>query len=465
MVLTEPYVDASTHKLVVTFAQALRDGERVAAVVAGDVFMDTVSKNIAAIRPTPGSFGFLVDDAGRLVVHEDVERILKPVDALVPGLDAQRLAGLAGRADMLDSQIDGRARLLVAQPVRGTRWTLVVALDLAEALAGLNSMLWTAAGGSLLVAALTVVIIGAALAAALRRLTALRDVASGDGDLTRRLAATGHDELAEIAHGFNQFVEKMRSTLLDIRRTSDQVRLASQEIATGNADLSARTEQAASSLQQTASSMEQMTGTVGQSADTARQASQLATQAAEAAGRGGQVVDEVVASIADIQDSARQIGDIIGVIDGIAFQTNILALNAAVEAARAGEQGRGFAVVAGEVRSLAQRSAEAAKEIKRLIVASGEKVESGTRRASDAGAAMGEIVASVRRVSDLIGQIAAAAQEQRDGISQVNLAVTQLDQMTQQNAALVEQSAAAASSLKDQAHRLTEAVAMFRTGE
>jgi methyl-accepting chemotaxis protein len=238
--------------------------------------------------------------------------------------------------------------------------------------------------------------------------------------------------------------------------------VASTEVAVGNADLSGRTEQAASNLQQTASSMEQLTGTVKHTADSARTANQLAGSAAEVARRGGEVVSQVVATMEDINQASRKIADIIGTIDGIAFQTNILALNAAVEAARAGEQGRGFAVVAGEVRNLAQRSAEAAKEIKSLIGSSVDKVDAGTRLVGDAGTTMGEIMASVQRVSDTIGEISAAASEQSEGIGQVNTAVTQLDQMTQQNAALVEQSAAAAESLKSQASKLNGLVSVFK---
>jgi methyl-accepting chemotaxis protein len=226
--------------------------------------------------------------------------------------------------------------------------------------------------------------------------------------------------------------------------------------------LSSRTEQTASNLQQAASSMAQLTGTVKQSADAARQANQLANSAAEVAARGGVAVSQVVATMDDINTSSRKIADIIGVIDSIAFQTNILALNAAVEAARAGEQGRGFAVVAAEVRSLAARSAAAAKEIKSLIGASVDKVEGGSRQVADAGRTMNEIVSSVQRVSDIIGEITAASAEQSEGIGQVNGSVAQLDQMTQQNAALVEQSAAAAESLKSQAQVLREVVSNFR---
>ena len=288
---------------------------------------------------------------------------------------------------------------------------------------------------------------------------ALRRIADGD------LAAPRGEPAGQGLMGELQRTrERLRELVAQVQRSTDSINTASSEIATGNHDLSVRTEQTASNLQETASAMEQLTGTVSQSADSARQANQLAASAAEVAQRGGSVVEQVVSTMGEINQSSKQIADIIGVIDGIAFQTNILALNAAVEAARAGEQGRGFAVVAAEVRTLAQRSAAAAREIKALIGASTQRVETGARLVGDAGSTMREIVDSVQKVADMIGEITAAASEQRDGIGQVNTAVTQLDQMTQQNAALVEESAAAAESLREQAGRLAQMVATFRLG-
>ena len=271
-----------------------------------------------------------------------------------------------------------------------------------------------------------------------------------------------NDEIGDLVRALGHMVSKLRASLHTVRVATDHIGTAASEIASGNTDLSQRTEQAASRVQQSASSMEELTGTVRQTADSARTAHQLAASASTVAQRGGAVVAQVVRTMDDINASSKKIADIIGTIDGIAFQTNILALNAAVEAARAGEQGRGFAVVASEVRSLAQRSAAAAREIKTLIGTSVERVDAGSRLVADAGSTMTEIVASVQRVSDIIGEISAAASEQSTGIGQVNGAVSDLDRMTQQNAARVEQSAAAAESLKDQAQRLSTVVGIFR---
>jgi methyl-accepting chemotaxis protein len=282
------------------------------------------------------------------------------------------------------------------------------------------------------------------------------------GDLSSRIGTPSKDEVGQLLGALGRMNDSLVKIVGDVRNASDSIATGSSQIATGNADLSQRTEEQASNLQQTAASMEQLTATVKNNADTARTATQLASGAAAVAAQGGAVVGQVVQTMQGISDSSRQIADIIGVIDGIAFQTNILALNAAVEAARAGEQGRGFAVVAAEVRSLAQRSAQAAKEIKGLIGESVGKVEAGAQLVGDAGRTMDDIVAQVRKVNDLIGEISSASGEQTTGIGQINDAVTQLDQVTQQNAALVEESAAAAESLKLQAERLAQAVATFR---
>jgi methyl-accepting chemotaxis protein-2 (aspartate sensor receptor) len=283
-----------------------------------------------------------------------------------------------------------------------------------------------------------------------------------DGDLSRAFTSTRNDEIGQLTRSVEQVRARLSQALDVVRASTESINTASREIATGNQDLSSRTEQQASSLQQTAASVDQMASNVKQNADAARQANQLAASASQVAAKGGAVVGQVVSTMEEITASSKKISEIITVIDGIAFQTNILALNAAVEAARAGEQGRGFAVVAGEVRSLAQRSAQAAREIKSLIGESVERVENGSKLVNDAGATMGEIVTQVKRVTDLIGEITSSTLEQSNGIGQVNQAVTQLDQMTQQNAALVEQSAAAAESLREQADKLAQAVAVFK---
>ncbi|MEO8169789.1 MAG: methyl-accepting chemotaxis protein [Oxalobacteraceae bacterium] len=282
------------------------------------------------------------------------------------------------------------------------------------------------------------------------------------GDLTSRIEVHSKDETGQLLRALKDMNSSLQNIVGQVRIGTDTIATASSQIAAGNLDLSSRTEQQASSLEETASSMEELTSTVKQNGDNARQANQLAASASDVAVKGGQVVSQVVDTMASINESSKKITDIISVIDGIAFQTNILALNAAVEAARAGEQGRGFAVVATEVRNLAQRSAAAAKEIKVLIDDSVEKVDVGSKLVNQAGTTMGEIVASVKRVTDIMGEITAASQEQEAGIGQINQAIAEIDTVTQQNAALVEEAAAAAESLQDQAGNLAHVVSVFR---
>ncbi|KVD09706.1 chemotaxis protein [Burkholderia ubonensis] len=465
-VVTPPYVDAGTGNLVVTFAvPIMRDGA-VKGVVAADVAMNAVIANVKSIHPTPASFGMLIDSNGHVVAHPDSKLTLKPVNDVSTELGAIAPASIVNASAPVEVEVGGAAKLVRALPVPGTDWYALVALDKSEATAGMRSLL--TASLITLVADIVIasLIVGAITATAFRRLSLVRQamaaIGSGSGDLTQRLPADGGDEVTDIARSFNSFVDKLQEVMQQIRDASESVRTAANEIAAGNQDLSSRTEAAAASLEETAASMEEITATVGQSAAAAGQADQRAEAASKIASHGGVVVSDVVSTMEKIEEASGRIGDIIGVIDGIAFQTNILALNAAVEAARAGEQGRGFAVVAQEVRSLAQRSAQAAREVKVLVESTVASVEAGSGQVRQAGETMQEIVTNVANVTTIISEITHAANEQTRGIQEVNRAVTQLDEMVQQNAALVEQSTAAAAALQTQAHALAATVGQFK---
>jgi len=397
---------------------------------------------------------------------------------LIAAIDAAREAYRTPRAELLKARLAGEdvsaALERDLRPLADAYLKTIVDLEAYQqanfeaALAQAHAN--AAQGRAILIAGgLLALLLGAAAAFVLSRsiTVPLRQAAEGarriaDGDLASPIESEGRDEAAQLLQALHGMQSRLSGVVANVRGNAEGVATASAQIAQGNNDLSARTEQQASALEETAASMEELSSTVRQNADNALQANQLAQNASTVAAQGGAVVAQVVETMKDINDSSRRIADITGVIDGIAFQTNILALNAAVEAARAGEQGRGFAVVASEVRSLAQRSAEAAKEIKGLIGASVERVEQGTALVDQAGATMNEVVASIRRVTDIVGEISAASTEQSSGVAQVGEAVTQMDQATQQNAALVEESAAAAASLKTQAEQMVDSVAVFR---
>ena len=464
--VTKPYDDFATKQPMVSFASpAAREGGPN-GVVSAAISLEGVRQVVTSIHPTPSSLGFVVDSHGTIVAHPDAKFNRKQVTELAPELTSGSAPALAQSDQPLEIILNDAPKLMRAKAVRGTDWFLLVALDKSEATAGLRGVLKTTLISILAVAFAAILLVGMALTKVLHRLSEVRDamneIGSGNGDLTRRLPASGKDELADIASAFNVFVDKMNDIMQQIRDGSIAIQSSTSEISRGNADLSARTEAQASSLEQTAAAMEQLTSTVKENAANARQANDMMVSASILAAKGGSVVGEVVDTMSSIKGSSSKIVEIIGVIDGIAFQTNILALNAAVEAARAGEQGRGFAVVASEVRSLAQRSANAAKEIKSLINDSVSQVDAGNRLVETAGSTMAEIVGSVQRVATIIGEISSASAEQSTGIEETNRAITQMDAMTQQNAALVEQAAAAAESLEEEAINLAHAVAQFK---
>ncbi|MFC5459413.1 methyl-accepting chemotaxis protein [Massilia niabensis] len=410
----------------------------------------------------------IVSDEGKALLRQNQEHNLKFVagqNELMRRVGADDLAGAA-------TYLQAEYRPQLAE----FRKTLNAQIDLQKKLAdqavaqahttydNTVTTLYALSAAILLLAAFTAWRITASITTPVARALAIAETVAA-GDLSSRIEVTSTDELGQLLAALKKMNASLVATVSTVRKGTDLIASSSSQVAAGSLDLSARTEQQAGALEETASSMEELTSTVKQNAENARQASTLADAASQVAERGGQVIGQVVGTMDAINASSSRIADIIGVIDGIAFQTNILALNAAVEAARAGEQGRGFAVVASEVRNLAQRSAAAAKDIKGLIADSNAKVGDGSRLVAEAGGTMEEIVESIRRVTDIMGEISAASREQSAGIEQINQAITQMDQVTQQNAALVEETSAAADAMRTQAATLATTVAVFRIGE
>ena len=417
------------------------DEARGALEAAG--LTDAEKAVLAELAGIEGKVDAAFKEASALVMAFDTEGAGKVLSDRIDPLNQQALAAMNKLVDMQQAA----TRAFVASAEQSDRRLNIMLFALGALAVAIGTV------GSILTTRSITRPMGNAVAVA-------QKVAAGE--LTSQVVVEGKDEVTELLQALKDMNDSLARTVGHVRTGSETITVASREIAAGNADLSSRTESQASSLEETASSMEELTSTVKQNADNARQANQLAVSASSVAIKGGNVVAQVVDTMGSIKESSRKIVDIIGVIDGIAFQTNILALNAAVEAARAGEQGRGFAVVASEVRNLAQRSAGAAKEIKQLIGDSVDKVDTGSRLVDEAGQTMELVVTSIRQVADIMGEITAATAEQSHGIEEINQAITQMDEMTQQNAALVEQAAAAAESMQEQSQRLAEAVSIFK---
>ncbi|MGK5014190.1 methyl-accepting chemotaxis protein [Janthinobacterium sp. HLS12-2] len=466
---TEPYiypVDGKNVLMASLVTPIMIDGS-FKGTASADFMLTRLAKILADLKVIEGGKLALISNGGLYASHPVPERLGKKADD-VPAAGLEKV-----RQGQAYEYEDDQGYIHLLQPLQIhpdiAPWSVELNFPKSVATASARELMTYTLIVALLCAAATagiLILVVNQLTRPLRTLgRTMTDLSSGDADLRVKLEVKGTDELAVIGKGFNAFVEKIHAVLLQVQASADNVARASAEIAQGNNDLSARTEQQASSLEETAASVEELTGTVKENADHARQANQLAASASSVAQKSGEVVGKVIATMTSINDSSNKIVDIISVIDGIAFQTNILALNAAVEAARAGEQGRGFAVVATEVRNLAQRSAAAAKEIKLLIDDSVGKVAAGSKLVDEAGATMEQVVDSVRKVTAIMADISVATTEQSDGIAQVNQALAQMDGVTQQNAALVEEAAAAAESLQDQASHLAEVVSVFKLGE
>lgn len=467
-IVTAPYIGKTQQALVVTIAEPIKDNAgKIISVVGADVTLPDIIKLVGKLKPTPNSFAFLVNGSGTIITHSEDEKLtLKNLSEYTDAITVSDLGTLAATEDKKDVTIDSVEGYVFSKSIPMTDWYLVSFVNKAEANNNIYELIHTSGILSLVFILLSVILITGSIVNVTRRLVRIRDamesVATGDGDLTKRLEMNGKDELSHIAAAFNGFVNKISGILKEIKNTSESVKISASEIAAGNMDLSVRTEQQASSLEKTNLAMENLTVMVQQNANHATEANTLVVKASDIAEKGGATMEKVVTSMESIKTSSEKIVEIISVIDGISFQTNILALNAAVEAARAGEQGRGFAVVASEVRALAQKSSQAAQEIKVLIDHSVQEIQGGSQHVTNAGHTMTEVVSSIKSVTTIVSEINNASDNQSKGIVDIGSTIVKMDEMTQQNSALVEESAAAATSLKEQAEKLAEMVNVFK---
>jgi methyl-accepting chemotaxis protein len=460
--ITQPYVDVTTNTLIISAVAPRIDNGQLLGVAGGDISIVDIIDSVRAIHPVANSFGMLINDDGTIIAHPDEALTLKPISDIAPALDLPAL--LQSKSPVL-VDISGRSAFMFAMPVKGTSWFIAIAMDKTEATANMRSLLWSATLSLFVLMALSAVIVFVVTNRSIGPLMRVRETmknAIAQKDLTHRITVNGRDEVAQIANEFNHFLDNLTIVMKSIRSSSESVHIGSEEITAGNYDLSARTESAATSLQQTSAALEQMSSTVALFAGSSREANTSVLSAAQIAQRGGESIHEVITTMSNIEAASEKISNIIGVIDGIAFQTNILALNASVEAARAGEQGRGFAVVANEVRNLAGRSAQAAKEIRLLINATVSSVSEGAKQVHHTGEAIEKIVSSVSSLTSVMAEISEAADGQMRSIAEINSATAQLDTMVQQNATLVEESTVASTALTNQADELATAVNQFR---
>ena len=463
--LTEPYVDAQTGKMIVTIATPLKNEKGdIVGVLRGDITIDSIVDSVRKIKTTPSSYAFLSVN-GKIIAHPDTAKTLKSLSEIHGKLTNDFMSSKSAETDWLKETITGQDVRLKTKALNTGDWKLSIALDESELTESLRRIVYYSIAVIAVISTLAAIFLmgwlNTSFAGLLKIRDAMEDISSGSGDLTKRLSHSGNDEVAGIATSFNRFVETIEDVLILIKKTSYTVSNDADDISARSQELSARTESTAASLQQASASLEELTSTVSHTAESSREANKLSVESSRIATQGGVVVQDLVKTMGEIESSSLKINEIVGMVDSIAFQTNILALNASVEAARAGESGRGFAVVATEVRNLAVRSADAAKQIKELVEVSKSKTKIGSVMAENAGTSIQEIVASVDRVVEVLAEINAATNEQSQGIAQINIAVAELDQMTQKNAAQSTQNRDIAQSMNGEVNALNDAVSKF----